>query len=84
MTAFPCASDLPSWKSKIISGAMVQAQATKGILHTTFAERVRALSVVEADQAGAQQGLDALRDELHRAVDDSYTAATELVGEWWA
>ncbi len=84
MTAIPHATDLPDWALKIVEGAMIQAQATTGIMHTTFAERIRALSVADADRAGAEAGIKALRAEMHRAVDDSYGSAMDLVGEWWA
>ncbi len=84
MTEIPHATSLEPWELKIVEGAMLQAQATKGILHTTFAERVRALSVLDAGLAGSTQALEALRADLHRAVDESHSAAVELVGEWWA
>ncbi len=84
MTEIPHATGLEQWKLKIVDGAMIQAQATTGIMHTTFAERIRALSVVDADRAEAEAGIEALRTEMHQAVDDSYSSAMDLVGEWWA
>lgn len=84
MTQIPHTTDLEAWKLKIVQGAMLQAEVVPGILHATFAERIRALAVVEADRAGVDQGLNALRDDLRRAIDDSYQSASELAGEWWA
>jgi protein involved in temperature-dependent protein secretion len=84
VTDFPHATNLDDWKQSIVRGAMLQAEVVPGILNTTFAERIRALAVVEADRDDVDQALNALRDELRRAIDQSYTAAAELAGEWWA
>jgi hypothetical protein len=84
VTEIPHATDIEPWKLAIISGAMLQAEVVPGILHTTFAERIRALSVVDADRAGARDALETLRTDLHQAVDNSFQQASELAGEWWA
>lgn len=84
MTNIPHATDLEAWKMAIVQGAMVQAEVVPGIIHTTFAERIRALAVVDADRDDVDQALNTLRDDLRRAIDDSYQQASELAGEWWA
>lgn len=84
MTKIPVAQGLEPWKVKIVQGAMVQAEVIPGILHTTFAERIRALSVVGADLTEARRSLETLRAELLIAVNDSFQQAFDLAGEWWA
>lgn len=84
MTEIPHATDLDAWKLAIVRGAMLQAEVVPGILNTTFAERIRALAVVEADRADVDSALNALRDDLRKAIDASYASASELAGEWWA
>lgn len=84
MTDILTTAGLEPWKAKIVQGAMLQAEVVPGILHTTFAERMRALGVLDSDLDSARQALDTLRTDLHKAVEDSFQQASELAGEWWA